>query len=1079
MANTKFQNVLDMMSESVTEMSSTVQSSAEASADVTDVYAKQETEPSTEEAVIPETARMSEEFGTMGTEDVQAGSEMPVQESSVNPNESDSVMESIKLQLSDGLESYYIAQANGGFVSSQMISRLYIMSQFVDGEIDGATLNQQMKDVKNNLYNDMDAQAWIVSFTRENNPYHYEPVVTGKEYGSNTGVPDASDMTVDVNALDINTALTPVQLDMINKLNQQGENSLSEEEKTMIFAQLVSDNYQKNNDVTDLCDGDITKLPVDVFDNATGNLVIDDGQGVMLDVSEMTVGRKTRLDGEFKTTDIDGETAEEHLKKLYQEKKEAGEDVSDGVSIEVCGGTLTYSGQFDVYHFSSSYMGEFNYRSSIFTLGYQTDTVTTDTETGEQNEIAVPTLHMNDDFKPREKGTSDFFDAALTTNAITDALGGGYETLIPDGLKVGDYMFQDSSTLTKMPVLPDSLESAHSMFSGCGNMTRACRDAKTGEYGDEWYQTGWLGGDVGSGGTLKAMPANLQDVSYMFADCTKLEDTFDTMGTAVWDARGMYQACPEQEKMIDMSNCKYLLTEMAADIYTGCNSDLQDKIEETMAANGMNVSQWTGSGAMANTSDRIINGVDVASQQSAVWQRMVDAKELIENQDPSGGGAVTGSAALSAGLVGYGVQHTEDGRILVDDSTWSSLRDNYDEPETVGGSDFMDRGLAFLGTMGISSAVLSGVTKSKWIGLIGGAAIAAVPQVVGFGNKISPLLRTVGNMIGEDNAFGKGLNSLADKLEGAASTDNVRDVLGVEELFDDRQTDTKKYSEAILQTLTNTEENSKVGAGFYMQQIDTMKENGRLLAQDGNLDVIAYTSEEEFANCCNSAVMSTACDGMMEHVNSLAAGNEGGQLTAEQKEAVGNSFVVMMQNINAYSNGAMSEMGNSSDPEVYERQKAGLGKVMRNTTEPVYSLICQVDAKYQVLTEEQKQMLDALCPEGTTTFSEYQESYNPETRVGDIGTPSVDIYVSQLETGVAAAKEAEATETERGLTEAERAAERMQYLEENYGWLMDLAEEHNVEVDTKVNLEGIEKDGTGAEVPEESTSKSDAEPELG
>lgn len=65
------------------------------------------------------------------------------------------------------------------------------------------------------------------------------------------------------------------------------------------------------------------------------------------------------------------------------------------------------------------------------------------------------------------------------------------------------------------------------------------------------------------------------------------------------------------------------------------------------------------------------------------------------------------------------------------------------------------------------------------------------------------------------------------------------------------------------------------------------------------------------------------------------------------------------------------------------------------------------------------------------------------------------------------------------MTEAERAAERMQYLEENYGWLMDLAEEHNVEVDTKVNLEGIEKDGTGAEVPEESTSKSDAEPELG
>lgn len=1073
MANTKFQSVLDSMANAGVSAAANVsqQSSVQdVPEDVSDTL-----EEDTEELFSD--AEMQEMTGENQTS----------ADESLNVNETDSVMESIKLQLSDGLESYYIAQANGGFVSSQMISRLYIMSQFVDGEIDGATLNQQMEDVKNNLYNDMDAQAWVVSFTRENNPYHYEPEAMGRAYGeTRADMPDLTDVTVDLSetGLSVDTALSAEQLKIINELN--GEN-LTEEEKTEYFSRLVSDNYSVDNDITDLCDGDVTKLPADIFDTQSGNLVVDDGSGVKLDVSEMTIGRKTRLTGDLLPTNIDengksigwdeeGMTAEEYLKQKYQEEitaiqqsdKEWKEKVEDlkqlqenGVSLDVCGGTLTYKNNGSKYHFESEYMGEFDYDSSTYTLGYKQGECT---DANGVKTVTVPVLHA---------GSFTYDDTHFCFKFQNP--GKDSNMNMPEGIKVADYMYDGCSDLSVMPPLADSLVSAHCSFQGCTGMTRASINAKDGANDDFslFSDTIFGSGKQGEGGTM-SMPQGLEDASYMFVGCSNMTESFEHMGEQVWDARGMYQGCGKVEKMTDMSACQYLVTEMAANMYTGCNSDLQKDLVEYMEENNQCVSRYTEENR--SLVESALNGVDINSERLAVWNRYVDAQNLIEKQDLAGGGAVTGMEALTAGLSKFGVQHTESGNIIADDSTWSYLRDNYDEPEQVGDSELLDRGLAFLGTMGISSAVLSGVTKSKWVGLIGGAAIAAVPQFIGCANKISPLLRTVGGMIG-DNAFGNGLNTLADKLEGSKSTDNVKDVLDVEELFDNRQIDTKKYTEAILMTLTNTESNSDIGAGFYMKQVASMEQNGHLLAQDGNLDVIAYTSEEEFANCCNSAVMNTACDGMMEHINQLAS--ESGTLTAEQKQEIGDSFVIMMQNMKAYSNGAMDELANCSDPAIYERRMAGLGKVMRNSTEPIYAMMAQADEKYGILTEEQKEILNQLAPEGTTTFSEYQESYNPETRVGDIGTPSVDIYVSHLETGVAAAKEAEATETERGLTEDERAAERMQYLEENYGWLMDLAEEHNVKVDTKVNLEGIEKDGTGAEVPEENTSKSDAEPELG
>lgn len=315
-------------------------------------------------------------------------------------------------------------------------------------------------------------------------------------------------------------------------------------------------------------------------------------------------------------------------------------------------------------------------------------------------------------------------------------------------------------------------------------------------------------------------------------------------------------------------------------------------------------------------------------------------------------------------------------------------------------------------------------------------------------------------MAGEDSKIGQKMTEWADALEGSGDNAETRDVMNVEQLFDNRQDETKKYTEATLNTLTNTDGKSDIGAGFYVQQIETMRENGHKLAQDANLDVIAYTKESEFQNMGESAVMYTACDGFMQHVQGLANENDG-KLSDSQKEAVANSMIIMMGNLRAYSDGASEEIRGCNDSEKADRMQNGLGKMMRTTTEPLYNLMHQMDAQYDIFTDEQKQMIDGLVPEGTSTYSEYDTSYDEEAHIGNIGTPEIDEYANELEAGVAQAQKFEETVKGSGLYAEEIRKQRVQNLEDNYGWLMDEADKHKVSYETEAEDASTNLDANG------------------
>ena len=246
--------------------------------------------------------------------------------------------------------------------------------------------------------------------------------------------------------------------------------------------------------------------------------------------------------------------------------------------------------------------------------------------------------------------------------------------------------------------------------------------------------------------------------------------------------------------------------------------------------------------------------------------------------------------------------------------------------------------------------------------------------------------------------------------------------------------------------------------GFNVYRSTQMEFFGRKLASDDNLNEIANMYEEDLAKECDFSIMDSACEDLLSNIDNDAS--ESGALTDEQKKKYGDSFVVMMHNLNTFSSGAKGEIIIDGDSNDSDKELAGLGKIMRRTTEPVYAMICQADAKYGILTDEQKQQLDALCPEGTTKFTEYQASYDATTQKGDIGTPEVDVYAVEHEYEAAAEEAAE---------EAAKEAENENNLE-NFSQTAEEESKPDETAETQAQTDVVDKK-VGAEVTVETDNK--------
>lgn len=525
---------------------------------------------------------------------------------------------------------------------------------------------------------------------------------------------------------------------------------------------------------------------------------------------------------------------------------------------------------------------------------------------------------------------------------------------IPEGLKSADYMFSGNTKLETVPVLPNSLESAHCAFLNCTGLKRACRDAKEGET----FFTNKM-----KDGTKWSMPANLKDTSGMFYGCTALEESFTEANDSLEDARWMYGNTPNMKNYTDCTSAARLRKEFQENMYTGSNKEnVIDKIGRSSEKNISVVANSgdTKSGIMV--SELGVSAKEVKDLDSRVEKRETKKVEAgVVESDMSkytAGQASTARVKDNKGNTQSTVDSTEQSEKKEGSNPFASMLGGLGFGSGTSGAGMMDR--AF--TTFLEYKLISKLTNSKLLGL--GAAIGL--QYAGVLPKsMAPILETVGKVVGKDSDLGKSLIGFSDQLKqvdgsGTASKTGGKDNTDV---TTDITSSAKSLSSAKSTDITTA-----------------MKNNGVNIAKQGTLLNIAETPESELQ--VSKGISEESVKALETTMNEKAVN---GSLDEETKTLMADSYMRMMSGLNSYDTGAKETIATEyvDDMEKQEKATRGLGKTLRTVTAPIYDSLKQMDKKYHFLSDEQKETLNNYQLTGVTNYNDYTVGMNmsPETDV--------------------------------------------------------------------------------------------------
>lgn len=526
---------------------------------------------------------------------------------------------------------------------------------------------------------------------------------------------------------------------------------------------------------------------------------------------------------------------------------------------------------------------------------------------------------------------------------------------IPEGLKSADYMFSGNTKLETVPVLPNSLESAHCAFLNCTGLKRACRDAKEGET----FFTNKM-----KDGTKWSMPANLKDTSGMFYGCTALEESFTEANDSLEDARWMYGNTPNMKNYTDCTSAARLRKEFQENMYTGSNKEnVIDKIGRSSEKNISVVANSgdTKSGIMV--SELGVSAKEVKDLDSRVEKRETKKVEAgVVESDMSkytAGQASTARVKDNKGNTQSTVDSTEQSEKKESSNPFSSMLGGLGFGSDTSGAGMMDR--AF--TTFLEYKLISKLTNSKLLGL--GAAIGL--QYAGVLPKsMAPILETVGKVVGKDTDLGKSLIGFSDTLkqvDGSGTTSSKTGGKDNTDVTTDITSSAKSLSSAKSTDITTA-----------------MKNNGVNIAKQGTLLNIAETPESELQ--VSKGISEESVKALETTMNEKAVN---GSLDEETKTLMADSYMRMMSGLNSYDTGAKETIATEyvDDTEKQEKATRGLGKTLRTVTAPIYDSLKQMDEKYHFLSDEQKETLNNYQLTGVTNYNDYTVGMNmsPETDV--------------------------------------------------------------------------------------------------
>lgn len=825
--------------------------------------------------------------------------------------------------------------------------------------------------------------------------------------------------------------------------------NISDEERDEAYNASVSDNYATGVALSSQSSG---------VNQTLKNITIDSHRGPDIDLSETQLMKKTLLaDGEFITSDSRGDFDDFTGEAIGETRKVAGGTITNlGVAKFNFGETVPTNSwvsdivpindkqKGNIVHYEG-YLGSFDYNTRDWEIAYYQTTVN-------GNTVSVPTLHYIGDTRSDRLGVigEGLFG---TSSDLTD----GSEIKIPEGLKVGDYMFAGTN-IESVPKLPERLESAHGMFMNCKHLTTGCSAAM---YDSSSPYAGSL-----------QIPSSLQDISWMFAGCDELQTTFGSLGRNVVDGRFAFSGCvslgwdgksvkdgemTNSFTMPNVSDLKYANPFLLSNMYDGCDDAVVKKIEEYVNANGGLTSEWTDKeGVHHNRYDHLIDGsYDKQLQQDIA--NNTSRGQILQLIDPNGSG-LSGVASGTLGLASYGNQITDEGT-FADNSVWAKFRQSDFESTFETDNQFgeiIDRAIPAIGTYAVSKHILGNVfgdgVKGKGIATIGAVAIAAVPQIVGFGNKLTPMLDWTANVVGPDTKVGAFLTDLSNKLKGNVTYNTKVEELNADETFEATQESAVKYAEnqvSRLMTPTTYQGEDVVISTRFDVSAD-MAANGELLAKDANLLFVACEPEANLKNTLSDSIMKTSMEAIRDKMDLelKAAGSDESKI-ADIREKYSNYYLAMMYNLDAYDNAAKQGVANTyaTDTELKDQAMNGLEKVMRCTAQPVYDQMAELQ-DYWKKTYGEDFFTDKQLNDSEVSLNNFDITgigkFNDYDPTKDYSNNS-DVYVEKLKTYQEALTLAISEADSQGEIDAAFA----QYYESAYGWALDEAEAHGVILDKR------------------------------
>ena len=713
---------------------------------------------------------------------------------------------------------------------------------------------------------------------------------------------------------------------------------------------------------------------------------------------ETTIGEKTTQNGEIKITDENGKRLDAVAGDKPVEVPELGGTITND-SVKLAGmsmGFVKYEGE----------LGSFVYNPKEWALGTKE---VKDDASGVTTTIPVLRYIAKDNSD--KKGNQVY----------------GGNIVIPDGLKSLDYSFENNKDLETIPKIPDSVESAHAAFKNCTKAKRAAKNAKTGEYdgstdtvkGTEkgavvgvaggavsgagiGATIGAFGGPIGAGagagvgavvgviggaisgaisghnkgkkkdgkGGTWDMSDGLKDASEMFAGCTNLTESYESAGDNLINARNMYEGTTKlgtdktaiklgSTSITDFNSDSKLSKEAVQDSFTGTNVELTDELK------GNYSKDW-------DEDTQTLNKSGITSEEK---KEVEDLNQTLQEHDAVFGEISNDMTAQTDGLASSAVVRTAHGTRSTTDVTETNevLNNN-----TSSGAALIDRGIVSLGEFWILKKVTGNM-------LVAGVATFGLQAVGVLPKSMKPILDAVTGFVGKDSAVGKVLSKVSDKLpsdtveQTEKGKTNAEKTLTQEELAQDaKEKDSSDKTNSTVDERLASDMNTMKVASNSNKVIDvsnSMAINGKAIAKGGVLLTAANKADndKEFQNV--QALSMTMAAALEEKAQSMAVN---GELSDDNKKLLASQCMNVMNGMDAYDNGALSQVKSMYGENTADANKAvqGLGKIMYASTTPFVDAIKDMDAKYSFLSDADKEALNSIEITGVSNYSAYQ--------VGDI-----------------------------------------------------------------------------------------------